>query len=145
MPDFPTDETFAALDTLQGYCHDSARERGFHDASDDLLSAIKAATDDRDQDLLAVLQASFNDRVGNRLMLIAGEVTEAHEEIRAGREVNETYYVGSTKPEGVPSELADIIIRVMDFAGEYGIDLGRAVREKLVYNATRARMHGKKF
>jgi NTP pyrophosphatase (non-canonical NTP hydrolase) len=48
------------------------------------------------------------------------------------------------KPEGVASELADIVIRVGDLAARLGIDLGRAVEEKHAYNETRALRHGGK-
>lgn len=49
------------------------------------------------------------------------------------------------KPEGVPSELADIVIRCFDFADEAGFSLGAAIHEKLDYNATRAMLHGRKI
>lgn len=50
----------------------------------------------------------------------------------------------SLKPEGVPSELADIVIRSFDFAHRFGIDLAAIIDEKLAFNATRGRMHGGK-
>ena len=48
------------------------------------------------------------------------------------------------KPCGIPSEAADIVIRVMHFCGKHGIDLGKAVREKMAYNASRPFKHGNK-
>lgn len=48
------------------------------------------------------------------------------------------------KPEGVPSELADEIIRILDICGHYGIDIERIVDEKMVYNGTRPHRHGGK-
>lgn len=51
---------------------------------------------------------------------------------------------GMAKPVGVPSELADIIIRVLDIAAARGVDIDRAVREKMEYNVTRPYKHGKK-
>lgn len=47
------------------------------------------------------------------------------------------------KPEGVPSEIADIVIRCLDFADEAGFSLIDAILEKLAYNETRERLHGK--
>ncbi len=82
------------------------------------------------------------------LGLITTEVAEAIEEVRHGREMNETYYLDPTaphpKPEGVPSELADVVIRCLDIADAYGIDLGYAVIEKLNSNMTRGLHHGGK-
>lgn len=49
-----------------------------------------------------------------------------------------------TKPEGIPSELADVVIRVFDLCGAYNIDLEAAIEEKLKYNRTRAIRHGGK-
>ena len=81
-------------------------------------------------------------------MLIVSEVAEATEEARKGYRPDENYYTevrtgqGRTlKPEGVPSEIADIVIRCLDFADKYGIDLEAAIEEKLAYNQTRTYRH----
>jgi hypothetical protein len=90
---------------------------------------------------------------GNKLMLMVSELVEAHDELRNGHAADETYYPerakwdGSPlKPEGVPSELADTVIRIFDFCYTEKIDLGAIIAEKLAYNRTREQMHGgKKF
>lgn len=69
----------------------------------------------------------------NKLALIHSEVSEAMEGDRKGlmddklphREMREV-------------ELADAAIRIFDLAGAYGMDLGAAIEEKLVFNAQRA-------
>jgi hypothetical protein len=48
------------------------------------------------------------------------------------------------KPCGIPSELADIVVRIAHFAGKHGVDLAGAVEEKMAYNATRPFKHGNK-
>lgn len=105
-----------------------------------------------------------------KIMLMVTELAEAAEEIRKGRAVDEEYLgyppvpaslavefpsggdatehwqahtVG--KPEGVPSELADTVIRAFSFAYEAGIDLDAVIHNKLAYNRTRELKHGKRF
>ena len=46
--------------------------------------------------------------------------------------------------EGAPSELADIVIRVMDLCEHYGIDLEKVMEEKHKYNMERPYKHGGK-
>lgn len=85
------------------------------------------------------------ERFSQRLMLIVSELVEAMEERRTGHAPNELYYGEKTKPEGVPAEIADVFIRLGDLCTEYRIDIERAIIEKMLYNATRPRMHGGKL
>lgn len=96
------------------------------------------------------------------LALIHSEVSEALEAYRDGLGINKMYYKHpdgtvcredalcplstseETKPEGIPSEMADILIRVLDACGAYGIDIESAVRSKMEYNRTRPERHGGK-
>lgn len=92
----------------------------------------------------AVSKGFWDDHVdfGTKCALLHSEVTEAFEEHRAGRSFDEVYFNGA-KPEGVAVELADLVIRVADLCGFYGIDLEAVIRMKMEYNSTRPKMHGK--
>lgn len=94
---------------------------------------------------------------GEVIALIHSEASEALEAYRDGMPINRNKYecpkcglnesgVPHTmvlKPVGVPSEMADIIIRVLDACAAYGIDIDQAVREKMTYNKTRPFKHGR--
>lgn len=88
---------------------------------------------------------AVNTRPNDQLVLIHCEVSEVVEELRKGKGLTEVYYNEAGKPEGIPIELADIVIRCMDFADQFGIDLEAAINEKMAYNETRPYLHGKKF
>ena len=81
---------------------------------------------------------------GTSLALIHSEISEALEDERAGKGYNEVYFEGE-KPCGIPTELADAVIRIADLCGAYGIDLEKAIETKMVYNTTRPFKHGKKL
>jgi len=70
------------------------------------------------------------------------ELTEVLDEQEAGHDVAEIY-VKHGKPEGVPIELADIIIRVLSYCGKESIDIDSAIRAKMKFNATRTYEGGK--
>lgn len=77
--------------------------------------------------------------------LIHAEVSEVLEEFRSGHKATETYYAEDGKPEGIPSELADAVIYCFIMADLNGIDLEKAITEKLEYNKKRPYKHGKEF
>ena len=94
--------------------------------------------------------------VGDLIALMHSELSEALEEHRKGKKPDEVYYndppLGDphalhkaySKPEGIPIELADVIIRIFDFCGRYDIDIDKAIALKIAYNDLRPYRHGGK-
>ena len=70
---------------------------------------------------------------GTLMALIHSEVTEALEAHR------------NDDQENIAEELADIMIRVADVAGGYGIDLEGAIVDKMSRNSRRPKLHGKNY
>lgn len=85
-----------------------------------------------------------NQNIPEKLMMIVTEVIEAVGEYRNGNALR-TRYTEGNKPEGMPSELADIIICTLDLASYLEIDIAHHVREKHAYNKTRPHRHGEKL
>lgn len=84
--------------------------------------------------------------IERKLMLAAGEIHEAHEELRAGHDFTEVYRnPGSEKPEGFGIEIADAIIRLLNICSACGLDAQTLIAEKHAYNLTRPFRHGKAF
>lgn len=70
---------------------------------------------------------------GELLMLIVSEIAECMEGER--KDLMDTHLPHRKMAE---VELADVLIRIFDYAGAHGYDLDGAVQEKLDYNAKRA-------
>ena len=83
--------------------------------------------------------------ISQQLMLIVDEATEAHEEYRSGHAPNYVYYSDTGKPEGLPTELADIIVRTLALAAALDIDIGLVLEEKHEYNVSRPFKHDRVF
>lgn len=81
---------------------------------------------------------------GELIALCHSELSEALQEYRNWGSLTETHYGDNGKPEGIPSELADTVIRIMDMCDHYGIDLEAAIIEKHEFNKSRPYRHGNK-
>jgi len=110
---------------LQAEIWECAEHQGFHlpDYDNDDGSGM---TKQEDWD-------TFHERVNERLMMIVSEASEAMEATRSG----------DYKQFG--EELADIMIRTMECAEHYGIDLEKEVIKKMRKNWEREPRHGKRF
>ena len=85
---------------------------------------------------------------GDWTSLFHTELSEAYEDYRNHRRLNEVYFETDTsgvmKPCGIPVEMADIVIRIMHFCATYGISLNEMISMKMKYNETRPYRHGGK-
>lgn len=123
-PRFTKGDFLSDFQAVQEWCYRIARMKGFHDKPRD---------------------------AGLAMALIHSEVTEALEALRKGPDEPSEHIPEFTALE---EELADIIIRVLDFAEEYdsptpgkdmaGLCIIEALFAKVSYNAKREKMHGGK-
>lgn len=81
---------------------------------------------------------------GEVLINMVSELVEAHEEHRNGRSPTEIYFREDGKPEGIPIEMGDAIIRILDTCGSLGIDIEHAMQLKHEFNKSRPYRHGGK-
>lgn len=117
---------------LQNKIHKNAKEKGFWD-----------------------MEHNF----GNDLMLIVGELGECSESHRKGinadltsfedalEHSNLTYDKAFEKyvKDTVGDELADALIRILDCAAGWEIDIITHINYKMKYNSNREYLHGKKY
>jgi NTP pyrophosphatase (non-canonical NTP hydrolase) len=113
-------KNFESINDLQNLCHKLAKKKGWW---------VKPRED------------------GTCLMNIVSEIAEANEALRE-TDIETGALKQSTKiPDfyEVEEELADTIIRILDFAGKHEFRIGEAMKAKLEFNQTRSYRHGKKY
>jgi NTP pyrophosphatase (non-canonical NTP hydrolase) len=115
------DAVLSAGDDLSGICHYASCTAGWW---------TDIATGQRMTDPTYMRQYRL---VQEKIALIHSEVSEALEGYRKGK-------MDEHLPDraNIEVELADAVIRIADLAGAMRLDLGGAIRDKLVFNASRA-------
>lgn len=129
------------IDELCQAAFQTAEEKGFHPAEPPAPTTLEEALSQL-QDARSQLRVA---RFFQRLFLIVSELVEAGEDWRKGAPADRNHPDSKNvgKPRGIPSEMADVFIRLGDVCEEYGIPITAAIREKMAFNATRPHMHGK--
>jgi NTP pyrophosphatase (non-canonical NTP hydrolase) len=125
---YRTTDIYEDLTALTKTLHEAQASKGFWDGTWPLEGMPSLST------------------IEQKLLLIVGEVAEAHEELRTNPDPLYVYFRDTDgKPEGFGFELADVFIRLADLAAAIGLNLGELVAEKHEFNKTRPHKHGRQF
>jgi NTP pyrophosphatase (non-canonical NTP hydrolase) len=115
-----------SLNDFSVYCYNEAKKRGFYETAE-------------------------NKMISSKLMLIVSELGEALEALRHDTRCkklparySKRVFLKTVK-DTFEDEIADTIIRIFDLCGYMGINLDGHVYQKLLYNASRMKLHGKVF
>lgn len=120
-------ELMLAVADFQKAIHEWAIGKGFYDLE---VSPGKVVHD-------------VNRNNGEMIALMHSELSEALEVLRSDEPLKPDRDVPSIPAVAV--ELADCIIRILDFAQYRGLDIGGALHAKHQFNLGRPYKHGKKF
>ena len=127
-----------SIDDLANECYSNAKSKGFYATRDMIVTLIDTSPLSDEQ--RSRLTAEFNSIWKlSRLALMMSELGEACEAARKPELMCEKIPSLTLMEE----ELADTVIRILDFAGSDGVDLENAIREKMAFNAGRPYMHNK--
>lgn len=128
----------AGLAQAQGLVHAINVEKGWHDEERTFGDDI-ALLHSEVSEMLEEFRAHGTGRLYEEPMVTADGVTTKHL-YKAG----EQDYPEGYKPIGVPSEAADVFVRLLDTCERHGINLAAEFTAKIAYNASRPYRHGNK-
>ena len=136
---------------------DAINRRNSFTAEDDLITQFEEfisapnVRSDVKEKFLPLVPAFRNARIGLKLMLVAGELGELLEAFRKNKATDPDSHCPEFTNEEV--ELADVVIRAMNYATDRNLRLAEAIAAKNEFNLlrpdhqpeNRAKENGKKF
>lgn len=131
------DALSVSINQLVDICHGVAKQSGWWAPKGEAKKALELLNDNSltiPQEVRDVLlQVATKPRnAGEAICLMHSELSEAMEAAR--KNLNDDHLPNR---KGVEVELADAVVRIFDYAGGMGLDLGGALIEKLYYNTQR--------
>lgn len=111
---------------LARLAHQNSRAKGFWSLIDELKSHPRFA------EIEVFWKLSRHD-------LMHSEISEGTEGVR--KDLPDDHLVGRSMEV---AELADTVIRILDYSGAYNLPLAEVILEKMAYNTQRPFMHGDK-
>ena len=124
---------------LQKKAYKITKEKGF-DLSSNVVQLLLIGTE------IQEALDCFNVRVPNRLKPVVNRFKLAMEDLEWLRKNIKLSDTSDLKEKhNLSEELADIVIRVMSYAGHLNIDLQSEIEKKLTVNEARPYLHSKKF
>ena len=127
------------LNELRDEIHEYAKNKGFWDSPRETGTLLMLCVSE-------LSEAMEADRRGKYADIAAYNECENADDIFEGDK--QMYLVSSFQcliKDTFEDELADSITRILDLCGAKGIDIEKHIELKMKYNATRERMHGKKY
>lgn len=134
--------------------HSNALLKGFWDDMDFVIEKMKHHSNTFTTEDIRAVEKAFKCQ---KLMLMVSEISEAMEADRKdkfaktsefiripGEPINIESFEGNIK-DTFEDELADVAIRIFDFAHKFDINLEQHIRMKHEYNKTRPVKHGKAY
>ena len=150
------------LNILSKKIHESAVKQGFYDDTNKIIDAI-SKTDNINNKLSNIINDMFKSR---HLLCASSELGEANEAIREGLYAQKEIYHKSLKQynhhdetkktfnaelferhikDSFEDEIADCMIWLLDLCERESIDIEWHINQKMKYNSTREKRHGKQY
>ena len=126
------------LNELRDEIHENAKNKGFWDSPRETGTLLMLCVSELAEAMEADRVVKHSDTTGIDELIKEGytwDDSPLSYKSYFERDVKDTF----------EDELADTIIRILDLCGARGIDIDKHIELKMKYNATRERLHGKKY